>query len=501
MIAGDPAAVAEQARALRAAAVGLGAAAASVTAHGRTITSEWTGSTSDAAGDSIEFLGTRTRVGGDVCQDAAVVLEGYAAELRVAQQAYAAAAAAHVVATAQQAEVRQALQALPPTAHDDPDHDLLLQRAGASVTAAAQDMAAAKEHERVASEVAAHLMGTLTAELAAMTARPPAPPPPPPAEDEGGWSFGQFFDGVRDGVVEPVAFAGGLVGLNGDVTDNWVSLGRGVRHGATNPGDFVKAAVNWEDLSEGNYAHWGGELLPSVAAAFATGGAAAGVKGADALTGVSGSAKALDGMSDVEKASLLARGADLDGQGGAGPRLDYSQRFQGELRNFRGPYLSGTRVLEQDLWLVDVHDRSKDLGAGRSLRWAAPLDEVLNDSRRGYVRRLALPSTWGPRDGMTLLRIPAGTEVTLAEGVARHQFTRRTLTLREHSLQVPVGLKLGGGQQVLLSEVDPSWVRWSGDAPWPPGWEVPGGAATGAAGGLLASRAHDLVEDRDGSGR
>ncbi len=107
---------------------------------------------------------------------------------------------------------------------------------------------------------------------------------PAPARNEGHW-YDQatgFATGVWDGVAEPVAMGAGLVGLNGDAGENWAALGSGLRHAVTNPGDFAKALVGWEDLSQGNYGHWAGELAPSVVAAFFTGGAAAGLKGADA---------------------------------------------------------------------------------------------------------------------------------------------------------------------------------------------------------------------------
>jgi hypothetical protein len=127
----------------------------------------------------------------------------------------------------------------------------------------------------------------------------PASTVSPAQDDDGNWwdgavdQLGGFADGVRDGVVEPVKMVGGLVGLNGDVTDNWSDLGSGIAHGVRNPTDFGKALIGWDDLSAGNYGHWAGELAPGLVAAFFTGGAAAGLKGADAAATTARAGQAL----------------------------------------------------------------------------------------------------------------------------------------------------------------------------------------------------------------
>ncbi len=126
---------------------------------------------------------------------------------------------------------------------------------------------------------------------------------PAPARDEGHW-YDQatgFARGVWDGVTEPVAVGAGLVGLNGDAGENWAALGSGLTHAVTNPGDFAKAVVGWEDLSQGNYGHWAGELAPSVVAAFFTGGAAAGLKGADAVAAATRAGAAASTAAGVAK--------------------------------------------------------------------------------------------------------------------------------------------------------------------------------------------------------
>jgi len=137
-------------------------------------------------------------------------------------------------------------------------------------------------------------------------------------EDDGWWDGAVdqlvgFGTGVRDGVVEPVKMVGGLVGLNGDVTDNWSDLGSGIAHGVRNPTEFGKALIGWDDLSAGNYGHWAGELAPGVVAAFFTGGAAAGLKGADTAATTARAGQALrnvrTGIDDRLASGGLARDA------------------------------------------------------------------------------------------------------------------------------------------------------------------------------------------------
>ncbi len=127
--------------------------------------------------------------------------------------------------------------------------------------------------------------------------------PAEPTRPELGWSdqAAGFGRGVKDGVVEPVAMVGGLVGLNGDTGENWSALGSGLAHGFTNPGDFAKALVNWDDIENGEYGHWAGELVPSAVAAFFTGGAAAGVKGAQATAAAQRTTEALKAASGLAK--------------------------------------------------------------------------------------------------------------------------------------------------------------------------------------------------------
>ncbi len=303
----------------------------------------------------------------------------------------------------------------------------------------------------------------------------PAPAPKPP---EHHWysPVTDFAGGAWDSVKDPVVMVGGLAGLHGDVSDNWSNLGGGLLHGVTHPLDFGKALIDWQDLSNGKYARWGGEIIPSVAAAFFTGGGAAAVKGADGLGAASKTGKALGDLSEAEKATLLSRGEKLvPGAVGheasakyltSSGRLDYSALVQNELKNFKTITSSGTLQLDKDLWLANVHDGTAPLNAGRSLKYSAPLDEVLNHSRGGFMQRLALVPQWGKRTDLSLLHVPAGSTVSMTTGTTAAQMSTHSLSLAGKAIELPMGVKLGGGPQVLLHDVDRQWVVWTGKAPW-----------------------------------
>jgi hypothetical protein len=322
-----------------------------------------------------------------------------------------------------------------------------------------------------------------------------------------------FGEGVWDGVKDPVVMVGGLAGLHGDFTDNWSALGNGVAHGVTHPLDFGKAVIGWEYLSKGEYSYWAGNLVPGAAAAFFTGGAAAAVKGSDALVGVSRTGKALKDMSEAEKAAALARGEKLV-PGAVGKDatalerlnedglLDYSKYHDAELENFRDIVSSGEVTLTDDLWLGNLHDSSVPLSDGRSLKWATPVDEVLNHSRGGVLQRLALVPEWGARDGLSVIRVPAGATVHLTEGPAAMQVSHRSLDIfgKEFTVPNPVGSKIGGGPQVLFKEVDRDWVVWTGKAPWPSTAHVlPHATVVGGTTGLTVESSDALADLAQGN--
>lgn len=331
------------------------------------------------------------------------------------------------------------------------------------------------------------------------TLRPFLPKPPPPEKHHWYTPVTDFAGGAFDAVKDPVVMVGGLVGLHGDVSDNWSDLGHGIAHGFTHPVDFGKALIDWKDLSEGSYSRWLGNLAPTAAAAFFTGGTSAATKGAEALDAVSVTGKSLEGLSEAEKAALLARGEELvEGSVGseaaaksltAEGRLDYSAAFDDELRNFSEITTQGTVTLDHDLWLANVHDGSVPLNAGRSLKYSAPLDDVLANSRGGFVEKLALVPDWGPRTDVSIIHVPEGTSVTMAEGTTAAQPSY--MKVLGQDVVRPLGAKGGGGVQVLLADVDRNWVVWTGKAPWPTTAQV---AQQAAAGGLTV-RTSDALAD------
>jgi len=95
---------------------------------------------------------------------------------------------------------------------------------------------------------------------------------------------------------------------------------------------------------------------------------------------------------------------------------------------------------------------------------------------------------------MSLIRIPEGTAVHLAEGTAKGQVSTHAVPLGPLHPTVPTGFKVGGGTQVLLRDVDPSWVQWTGRTPWPTVPEVLPHAAAGAAGVESVQTAEQLQQ-------
>jgi uncharacterized protein YukE len=334
---------------------------------------------------------------------------------------------------------------------------------------------------RAGKTAAAALEGTL---------RPFLPKPAPPKKAEHHWysPVTGFLGGAWDGVKDPVVMVGGLMGLHGDFTDNWSNLGHGLAHGITHPLTLGKALIDWDDFSKGHYAHWAGNLVPSIAAAWFSGGAAAGAKGIDGIDAATKASQTLEELSEADKAALLARGeplvagsvgSEVPGALNDAGRLDYAKRFEEEIEsNFGTVTKNGTEVLDSDRWLVNVHDASAPLSGGRSLKYAANLDEVLGNSRGGFLDKLALVPQWGSRDEVSILHIPAGTEIHIAEGTTAPQVSH--LTIAGKDLGIKIGSKAGGAMQTLFQNVDRDWVVWTGKAPWPSTATIVTHAATGA---------------------
>ena len=258
---------------------------------GQVLGQSWSGTASAACAAACVRSAQAVLLAAQAYENAGGALSAYGARLAMAQAEYD--AARHLAAEAVTEE--QARRAAAVGALDE---------AGAGRYAFGdvfwrsplRDVARVRAEQAVAdaAEAARQAAGVLEATLT---------PFRPPPEQELRWSeqAAGFGRGLRDGVVEPVAMVGGLVGLNGDVSDSWSALGSGLAYGFTNPGDFTKALVGWDDIEKGEYGHWAGELVPGAVAAFFTGGAAAGVKGAQATAAAQRTAEALKAAGGLAK--------------------------------------------------------------------------------------------------------------------------------------------------------------------------------------------------------
>jgi len=128
-------------------------------------------------------------------------------------------------------------------------------------------------------------------------------------------------------------------------------------------------------------------------------------------------------------------------------RIDYSKGFIDDLENFLPGYKYVSRPLEDDLILIQFHRGDRALDAGRSAKWWTTSDQGLQvyQSEESIRQVLALPPAWGPRDAVSVARIPKGTHVTFYEGLT--------------APQVSDGVRyVGGGVQMRFKDFDPSWI-------------------------------------------
>lgn len=199
MIAGSPEGVEAAADDVARAAASLVEAGVSVAAHGRAATAQWVGDTSDAARTVLDRLGARTVIGGEDLADAVPALREYAAELRVAQEQYAAGAAAAGAGRVALGDAVAREAAAVRGGVDAAGAAMAAVGARAGIAAAQHEMTAAVARVERANQAAADRVSAVTAALAGMNMDPPAPPapaPPPPAEE--GWSFSDVGHGLLD---------------------------------------------------------------------------------------------------------------------------------------------------------------------------------------------------------------------------------------------------------------------------------------------------------------
>lgn len=85
----------------------------------------------------------------------------------------------------------------------------------------------------------------------------------------------------------------------------WSNMGDAAEFAWENPGEFGKAVANWEDLSEGRYGEWLGNLGPDAVVAVATAGtgtiATRGLRGADTAGDVADAARDADRVADAAR--------------------------------------------------------------------------------------------------------------------------------------------------------------------------------------------------------
>lgn len=333
-----------------------------------------------------------------------------------------------------------------------------------------------------------------------------APPPAAPAEpSSGSWydsplhHVGGFFRGVYDGVADPVKMAGGLVGVgDADASDSWKAFGSGLAHGVRNPGDLGKALIGWDDLAAGEYGHWAGELVPGVVAAFYTGGASAvtrSTKGVTALQKAGLSVKDVERLTEAQAAQIIMRGAkEQPGSISAGTRIpdqDISwpgtpaSMIDGKAVDFTGP-VRRVDLRRDTTYYVNGHDGTQPLTGpdrNRSLFWgASPRDALAVTSTQEYVRRWALPDApppagWGPRNQMTVVRLPAG-----HQGPVWHGATAPKTSYGEQFS--------GGAPQQLHHTLRSDYAVWSGPLPWEPVRDLPGAVRHGATGAAVGAGVH-----------
>jgi hypothetical protein len=128
---------------------------------------------------------------------------------------------------------------------------------------------------------------------------------------------GDFFSGAWDAIKDPAVMIYHLTPFSGgDWTKQWADLAHGLAYGVTHPVEFGKALVNLDALQQRGFAYWLGNLTPAVAATLLSGGAAAGVRGAEGVAAVDRAAEgaaALDrtaaGAGAVEQTAAAAADA------------------------------------------------------------------------------------------------------------------------------------------------------------------------------------------------
>ena len=103
-------------------------------------------------------------------------------------------------------------------------------------------------------------------------------------------------------------------------------------------------------------------------------------------------------------------------------------------------------MVDEDMTLVQFHRSDRALGQGRSAAWWTT-PEAANSlaTEDAFRKSFALPAGWGPRDAVSVARIPKGSNVEYHIGKA--------------SPQIENGVRYSGnGVQLRFKDFDPSWI-------------------------------------------
>ncbi len=360
------------------------------------------------------------------------------------------------------------------------------QRAQGALQAAQQELHDAQAQGKRA-EQAAHQASQAAARsfyaIAGASPTPVAPGPPGAGQSGAGAPhkhdsslLGDIWGTVKDGANSVVGFGGDALKGLGDFAGGLKDIGvlayklspvygvidpngqmqaqqqllHGLEYGAQHPGEFAKALVDWKDITNGHPGRAFGQLLPNIVLAVASGGAGAAAKGADAanvLSKLGTTAKTTDALgattraadaanaaSDASKASRFVPAGNAppirwNPVNGPGPlKPDVVQSFRS------ATYTEHT--LSQPTTLYRVYsDPARKMGPYWSRTPpAGPLQSVMDS---------ALNPQWGnTADHVVTVRVPPG--VRVYEGVAGPQ-------------SWDTGSLLGGGNQVYIPHVEPSW--------------------------------------------
>lgn len=120
---------------------------------------------------------------------------------------------------------------------------------------------------------------------------------------------GDFFSGAWDAIKDPAVEIYHLSPLSSGWTQRWVDLGKGLEYGVTHPVTFGEELINLQALHDRGFAYWLGNLAPAAAAVVLSGGAAAGLRGAETADRVVSGLAEADRLGEADGA--LAESARL----------------------------------------------------------------------------------------------------------------------------------------------------------------------------------------------